>query len=104
MKRVYICCKYSFKRSENLHKDLYCRLAYDAGCFPIHAHSYLRSFLDYSNTAERRKGFKIAHETILRCSEVWVFGIENKQMLDEIAIAKEANKKIRYFDNRGNPL
>lgn len=110
MKSVFICSLYSGQTPAQIDKhvfqaNIYCRIAFDAGYFPIAPQCYLPNFLDDSDRKERKKAFQLGLKALRKCSELWVFGeLKSEEMRAEIECAKEHNIKIRYFDKQGYEL
>lgn len=107
MKLVYICSPYAGDTPAQIKKHvfqayIYCRLAFDAGNFPIAPHCYLPNFLDDENKREREKALRFGIKALDKCAELWVFGeYISGGMRNEIEHAKSKNKVIRYFDRQG---
>jgi len=95
---VYIACPFSDSPDENMVKARrYCRFAIDKGAIPVCPVIYLPQFM--SEETERDLAARIDNIFLCRCAEVWVMGGEiSPGMQDEIALAKERQKRIRYFN------
>ncbi len=50
------------------------------------------------DTVERDQIRNANNTLVARCDEVWVFGAISNGVLKEINLAKELNKKIKYFN------
>lgn len=107
MEFVYICSPYKSANPKIVDRNVfqafvYCRLAYDAGYFPIAPHCYLPKFIDDGDKNERKKALQLGLKALKKCSEIWVFGERiTEGMRGEIKFAKENKIKIRYFTRQG---
>ena len=103
---VYICSPlrgnppYSMqKRNKNLRKAIvYGRKAFVEGYVPIIPHLYFSSFLNDSNTEERKKGIEMAVELVSKCDAVWVYddGCISDGMKAVLKQATLLNKTIEF--------
>lgn len=96
-KLIYICSPCRGNDGNYEHNiemaQYYCRTVMHMfpNLLPIAPHVYFTQFLDDSDPCERRMGMVAGMELLERCSEVWVFGMENPSagMKKEIAKANE---------------
>lgn len=108
MKKIFICSRYKNASREGKNKRLaqiYCRLAWDKGYFPIFPQLYLPQFLDDWSRVERDAAERLALKAIECCNEVWVFGKTLAvNVKNTIARAAELNIPVKYFDEYGEPV
>ncbi len=96
---VYICSKFRGDLENNIEcARKYCRFAIDSGYIPIAPHLLYPQFLDDDSPAEREIGKFCGIVLLSHVKEVWVFGDEfSEGMEEELKFAKSRNKQIRYF-------
>ncbi len=90
MKKIYICSPCRGDYDTNIENAItYCRQVFQLGYMPIAPHIYFTRFLSDDTPGEREVAMKAGSELLLRCSEVWVFGLDNPSegMKAEIALA-----------------
>lgn len=96
-KLVYICspCKgHDGNREHNIiMAQEYCRqtMTLFPDVIPLAPHVYFTQFFDDSDMAERKLCMDAGIDLMLRCQEVWVFGIKNPSegMKKEIELARK---------------
>ena len=99
---VYICSQFSGKVKKNKRKARkYCRFALEQHTIPFAPHLLFPQFMDDNNPKERQTAMFMNMVMLGKCEQLWVFG-ENYSngMKEEIRIAKERKKKIRYFTEK----
>lgn len=105
MKKIYICTRYKSVSREGKNKRLaqiYSRLAWDQGFFPIFPQLYLPQFLDDWSKTEREAAERLSMKAIEYCDEVWVFGKTiAKNVKDVIERAAELKIPVKYFTELG---
>ncbi len=97
---VYICSPYSSgdieQNIENARK--YSRFAVDKGAIPIAPHLLFPQFM--SEDTERELAMFMNKVLITKCAELWVFGGNHTDgMNEEIIYAIRKDKAIRYFND-----
>ena len=100
-KLVYICSPLRGDYEKNTENaKTYCRLVmkYLPNVIPIAPHIYFPQFMDDADADERKLGMAAGIALLDKCSELWVFGINNPSegMRCEIEYAKE--RDIPVFD------
>ena len=97
---VYICSPYSSGDIElNLiNARKYSRFAVDKGAIPIAPHLLFPQFM--SEDTERELAMFMNKVLITKCAELWVFGGNHTDgMNEEIIYAIRKDKAIRYFND-----
>lgn len=103
MPLVYICSPYRGDTELNASAArLYCKFAVDNNAVPIAPHLLFPQFMDDTNAQERELAMRMNMIILDRCDEVWVFGNEiSEGMEQEIKQAEKLGKEIRYFGGDG---
>ena len=91
---VYICSPLRGDLEKNMKKARsYCREAMENNpdVVPVAPHIYCTQFTDDTVPAERMAGMEMGIALLSKCSELWVYGIENASegMKAEIEYAKQ---------------
>ena len=94
---VYICSKYRGDVETNVQNARrYSRYAVEEGYIPIAPHLLFPQYLD--EETERDLALFMGRVLMSKCSEVWVFGDEGSEgMNEEIAYAAKREKFIRFI-------
>lgn len=98
MKRVYICSPLRGDYENNIERAKeYSRAAAMMGCIPITPHLVFTQFLDDDNPAERDLALEMGRELVLKCDELWAFGLEHPSagMAAEIETARDSGIPVR---------
>ena len=97
-KLIYICSPFRGDYETNTQKAIkYSAAAFAVGYIPITPHIYFPQFMNDRNPEEREKAMQAGEELLLRCSEVWAFGLDHPSegMSSEIALAKKNGIPVR---------
>lgn len=91
-KTVYVL----MSKTTNESKAHITKFVIDQGCIP----SYPAMIADYSHFAKHHMDIKGAtsDSILVRCNEVWVFGVPDEHMKDEIKVSGRLGKPVRYFN------
>lgn len=97
---VYICSPYSSGNIEQnvINARKYSRFAVDKGVIPIAPHLLFPQFM--SEETERELAMFMNRVLITKCAELWAFGSNHTDgMNEEIIYAIRKDKAIRYFND-----
>ena len=97
-KLIYICSPFRGDYETNTKNAIrYSAAAFAAGYIPVTPHIYFPQFMDDRNPVEREKAMQAGEQLLLRCSEVWAFGLDHPSegMSSEIAIAERHGIPVR---------
>ena len=99
---IYICSPCRGDNNDNINNNIenavtYCRQVFKLGYIPIAPHVYFTRFLDDSVPEERRAALDAGSKFLLRCAEVWVFGLDkpSEGMMADIALAIRSGIPVR---------
>ena len=95
---VYICSPCRGDYDKNIKNAVtYCRQVFRLGYLPVAPHIYFPHFMDDTVPNERERAMKAGSELMLRCAEVWVFGLDkpSERMMEEIALAIRNNIPVK---------
>lgn len=93
---VYVCSAYRGNERVNIMRAReYCRFVVSKNRVPIAPHMLFPQFV--SEATERGLAMKMNYLLLLRCDEVWAFGEITEGMAAEIEMAKDEDKRVRYF-------
>lgn len=93
MKKVYICSPLRGDYENNIQRAReYSHAAVKKGCIPITPHIFFTQFMDDTNPSERKLAMDMGLELMLKCDELWAFGIDHPSagMAEEIEAAMDA--------------
>ena len=97
---VYICSPIIRDDIERIHrKDRgYCRFVNSKGYIPISTHLIFPQFMDKFNREECERAIEMGLELLLRCDELWCFGLNpTGNMILELECAKKYKIETKYF-------
>ena len=106
MKKVFIISNLgSLGDKDIVRANLYCRMAWEQGFFPISSTANIYNFIPYETTEQRKRALKLAAELMSECEEVWIFGEAlNGISIAQYRMAHQQRKIIREFDRYGTPM
>lgn len=93
MKKVFICSPLRGDYENNIQRAReYSLAAVKKGCIPITPHIFFTQFMDDTNPSERKLAMDMGLELLLKCDELWAFGIDHPSegMAREIEAARDA--------------
>lgn len=96
--KVYVVSKYAGDTKTNVANAIrYCRYVITQNGIPVASHLLYPQMLNDMDSTERELGMMFGLALLAECDEVWCFGCQQSQgMEEEIKEAKKLNKPIRY--------
>lgn len=93
MKKVFICSPLRGDYENNIQRAReYSLAAVKKGCIPITPHIFFTQFMADNVPSERKLAMEMGLELLLKCDELWAFGIDHPSegMAREIEAARDA--------------
>lgn len=103
---IYVCSPLRGDIERNTNRAIrYSRFVFSSGGIPMTPHVYFTTFLDDTIPEERAAGIEMGNQMLQICEELWAFGEKvSEGMATEITAAKELGLKVRWFNDRCEPV